>query len=143
MAPIQSGRPLFRPAHSYLIPILRYSRAGLLDGFALAHGLSRIAGDVDYLTGERLIATPFLSAFQVRDILPLDLKRLRRLIATNEIGTLEIKVRGANVAPETLRRQLGLHGERAATLLVFGGKGPVRAVLAERVSPSPAGRAPR
>ena len=138
MARIKGWLPLFRPAHSFSIPTLRCLRAGLLDGFALAHGLARVAGDVDYLTGERLIATPFLMAFQMRDVLPLDVKRLRRLIAMNEIGTLEIKVRGANVAPETLRRQLGLHGERVATLLVIGGKGPVRAVLAERVSPSPA-----
>ena len=83
-------------------------RAGLLDGFALEHGLARVADGVDYLTGERMISTPFLTAFQVLDVLPLDLKRLRRLIAKNEIGTLEIKVRGADVAPETLRRQLDL-----------------------------------
>ena len=40
--------------------------------------------------------------------LPLDLKRLRRLIAKNEIGTLEIKVRGVDIAPETLRRRFDL-----------------------------------
>ena len=111
-------------------------RAGLLDGFALEHGLARVADGVDYLTGEREIATPFVTAFHVLDILPLDLKRLRRLIAKNEIGTLEIKVRGADIAPETLRRQLDLGGERVASLLVIGGAGPVRAVLATRATPS-------
>ena len=111
-------------------------RAGLLDGFAVEHGLARVADGVDYLTGERMISTPFLTAFQVLDVLPLDLKRLRRLIAKNDIGTLEIKVRGADVAPETLRRELDLVGVRAASLLVFGGSGPVRAVLAQRAMPS-------
>jgi hypothetical protein len=118
-------------------------RAGLLDGFALAHDLSRVAADVDYLTGEQLTTTPFLAAFRVEELLPLDLKHLRRLMATNEIGTLEIKVRGADITPEKLRRQLDLRGERAATLLVIGGRGPVRAVLAERVSRSPIEQTPR
>jgi hypothetical protein len=111
-------------------------RAGLLDGFALEHGLGRVADGVDYLTGERMIATPFLTAFHVRDTLPLDLKRLKRLIAQREIGTLEIKVRGADVVPEVLRRQLDLRGGQSASLLVHGGTGPVRAVLAERTKPS-------
>jgi hypothetical protein len=107
-------------------------RAGLLDGFALEHGLGRVADGVDYLTGKQMIVTPFLTAFHVRDVLPLDLKRLKRLIAQHQIGMLEIKVRGADVAPEVLRRQLDLRGEKSASLLVYGGTGPVRAVLAER-----------
>jgi hypothetical protein len=111
-------------------------RAGLLDGFAVAHALARVADGVDYLTSERMTSTPFLTAFQVLDMLPLDLKRLRRLIAKNDIGTLEIKVRGADVAPETLRRQLELCGERTASLLVYGGSGPVRTVLAQKAMPS-------
>ena len=47
--------------------------------------------------------TPFLTPFHVRDVLPLDLKRLKRVIAGREIGTLEIKVRGADVTPEAIR----------------------------------------
>jgi THUMP domain-like/RNA cap guanine-N2 methyltransferase len=124
----QLGALIFDPDPALL-------RAGLLDGFALEHGLARVADGVDYLTGERMITTPFLSAFHVLDVLPLDLKRLRRLIAKNEIGTLEIKVRGADVAPETLRREFDLGGARAASLLVIGGSGPVRAVLAQRAVP--------
>jgi hypothetical protein len=121
------GSLIFDPDPSLL-------RAGLLDGFALEHGLARIADGVDYLTGERMISSPFLTAFQVLDVLPLDLKRLRRVIAKNEIGTLEIKVRGADCVPETLRRQLDLGGPRTASLLVFGGSGPIRAVLAQRAA---------
>ncbi len=129
-APVAStGAILYDPDPALL-------RAGLLDGFALAHGLARAADGVDYLTGDRMISTPFLAAFQVREELPLDLKRLRRLIAENDVGTLEIKVRGADIAPETLRRQLAPGGTRAATLIVIGGNGPVRAVLAQRVSAS-------
>ena len=109
-------------------------RADLLDGFALANQLARVANGVDYLTGTQKISTPFLTTFEVLDVYPLDLKRLRRLIAKNEIGVLEIKVRGVDIAPETLRRQLGLEGPRSASLLLIGGSGPVRAVLAHRAS---------
>ena len=82
-------------------------RAGLLDGFALAHGLARVADGVDYLTGERMISTPFLTAFHVQDVLPLDLKRLRTVIARNEIGTLEIKVQGRGCRAGELRAAAG------------------------------------
>jgi hypothetical protein len=109
-------------------------RASLLDGFALVHQLRRVAGGVDYLTGDSLVSTPFLNAFEVQDVVPLDLKRLRRMIVTNQIGTLEIKVRGVNITPEELRARIAPRGDRAATLLVIGGQGPVRAVLAQRAS---------
>ena len=121
------GALIFDPDPSIL-------RAGLLDAFALEHGIARVADDVDYLTGERLISSPFLTAFHVLEVLPLDLKHLKRLITKNEIGTLEIKVRGAVVAPEALRRQLDLGGAQTASLIVIGGSGPVRAVLAQRAS---------
>ncbi len=124
---LRSRRLIYDPDPSLL-------RAGLLDGFALAHGLARVADGVDYLTGEQLISTPFLTAFQVLEVSASGPQALRRLIAKNEIGTLEIKVRGVDIAPETLRRQLDLGGGRAASLLVVGGSGPVRAVLAQRAS---------
>ena len=109
-------------------------RAGLLDGFAREHQLYRLAEGVDYLTGEHLVTSPFLTPFQVREVSPLDLKALTRLIVKNEIGTLEIKVTGADITPEALREKLKPRGAQAATLLLIGGSGAVRAVLAQRVS---------
>jgi hypothetical protein len=109
-------------------------RARLLDGFAQAHGLARLADGVDYLTGDHMLLSPFVQPFHVLDVSPLDQKQLKRLLTRNRIGTLEIKVRGLNVAPETLRRQLDLSGDRTATLLLVGGTGPARAVLAQRAS---------
>jgi THUMP domain-like len=109
-------------------------RAGLLDGFACEHKLSRLADGVDYLTADHLVATPFLTAFELRDVSSLDLKTLKRLVGKHEIGTLEIKVRGADVTPEALRAKLKPRGGNAATLLVSGGRGSARAILAQRVS---------
>ncbi len=109
-------------------------RAGLLDGFARAHGLSRIADGVDYLTGPDRVETPFLAAFAVRDVSSMDPKHLRRMIERHRVGTLEIKVRGADVSPEALRARLKPRGEESATLLIVGGASPTRAVLAQRVN---------
>ena len=109
-------------------------RAGLLDGFACEHKLSRLADGVDYLTADHLVTSPFLAAFELTEISSLDLKAIKRLIVKHEIGTLEIKVRGAEVTPEALRAKLKPRGARAATLLIVGGRGAARAILAQRVS---------
>jgi hypothetical protein len=117
-------------------------RSGLLDSFAAAHGLGRLSAGVDYLTGDRLVATPFLSAFEVQSVHPLDLKRLRRMVAQNNLGPLEIKLRGLDLAPEMLRRQLQPCGSRSGTLILAGGHDKSVAILARHVgrslrSPSP------
>jgi hypothetical protein len=109
-------------------------RSGLLDGFALEHRLARLGHGVDYLTGDELVSTPFLTAFEVQDVAPLDLKRLRRMITKYDVGMLEIKVRGVQITPEHLRAQLSPRGTSGATLLIFGGIGPTQVVLAQRTS---------
>jgi hypothetical protein len=111
-------------------------RADLLDGFARRHGLSRIAEGVDYLTGPDPVATPFLAAFAVREAGSMDPKHLRRMIERHDVGPLEIKVRGVDIKPESLRARLKPRGSEPATLLIVGGPGTARAVLARRSSPA-------
>jgi len=107
-------------------------RSGLLDSFAAAHGLSRIAADIDYLTGDRLVDTPFLAPFAVQSVHHLDMKQLRRVVAEQDLGPMEIKMRGLDLAPETLRTQLRARGSHPATLILAGGVGPAIAILAQR-----------
>jgi THUMP domain-like/RNA cap guanine-N2 methyltransferase len=109
-------------------------RAGLLDRFARSHRLYRVAEGVDYLTGPERVETPFLSAFTVCDVSSLDLKHLRRMIERQDVGALEIKVRGVEITPESLRARLKPRGSESATLLVVGGPGPAQAVLGRRVT---------
>jgi hypothetical protein len=130
-----TGRAAVSPLSSLIYdPDPALLRAGLLDGFALEHRLARAGHGVDYLTGHEVVSTPFLTAFEVRDAAPLDLKRLRRMIAKHDIGTLEIKVRGVRITPEYLRRELSPRGSRQATLFIYGGVGPTQVVLAHRTS---------
>lgn len=107
-------------------------RAGLLDGFAAAHGLSRVAPGCDLLTGPNRVDSPFLAAFAVDESMPLDLKRLRRLVVDRNLGPLEIKTRGLDLTPEALRKALRPEGSTPATLLLVGGRGPSLALLARR-----------
>ena len=113
---------------SLLIRAPRAARAG----FARLHGLARVAEGVDYLTGPEPVDTSFLSAFAVREVSSLDLRHLRRMIQRHRVGTLEIKVRGIDIAPDALRTRLKPRGDVSATLLIIGGPGPARAVLARR-----------
>ncbi len=109
-------------------------RAGLLNSFAAAHGLARFAPGVDYLCGSEYQDSPFLAAFSVEAVLPLDLKRLRRELTMRGVGPLEIKTRGVSLRPEDVRARLRLTGGRPATLLLAGGSESPRAVIATRAS---------
>jgi hypothetical protein len=109
-------------------------RVGLLDGFAAAHGLSRFAAGIDYLTGQDRVESPFLAAFEVIDVLPLDLKALRRGLSARGLGLLEVKTRGLDLRPEAVRARLRPQGDLSATLLLAGGTEKARAILAKRPS---------
>ncbi len=106
-------------------------RSGLLDGFALEHGLCRVGPGLDLLTGPGAVTSPFLSPFEVLESLPADLKRLRRLVTDHDLGTLEIKTVGVDARPETLRPRLPLMGRGRATLFLLGGDRTL-ALLARR-----------
>ena len=111
-------------------PSLR--RAGLVDSFAVAHGLRRVAGGVDLLVGREPVTSPLLTTFEVVEELPIDLKRLKKAVAERSIGTLEIKVRGLDIRPEALRRDLKPSGDQSATLILFGGRDGSRAIVCRR-----------
>ena len=111
------------------------SRSGLLDAFAAAHGLRRCAAGVDFLTSPDLLDSPFLTALEVVEVFPLDLKVLKRMVAERRLGPLEIKPKGLDILPETLRNQLRPPGPNPGTLLLVGGRGSARAILARREKP--------
>jgi hypothetical protein len=108
-------------------------RSGLLDGFAASHGLGRIVAGVDLLTGSNRVESPFLASFEVVETFPLDLKLLRREVASRGLGPLEIKTRGLEQTPESYRSRLRPEGPNPATLILIAGHaGPSNAILARR-----------
>jgi len=108
-------------------------RSGLLHSFAQVHGLRRCGPSIDFLTSDTLVLSPFLAPFETQDVLPLDLKTLKRVVATKALGPLEIKVKGLDLRPESVRARLKPKGPNPATLLLMGGSGPGRAIVGRRV----------
>ncbi|OJW27034.1 MAG: hypothetical protein BGO49_23915 [Planctomycetales bacterium 71-10] len=123
VAPI--GRWLYEPD-----PAL--SRSGLLDSFARAHGLGRIAADLPYLAADEYLATPWLEAFEVLSVHPLDLKKLRKRIDAENLGPVQVKHRTTDLKPEAVRPLLCHRGESPAVLFLTAGAGPGRAIVARR-----------
>ena len=111
------------------------SRSGLLDSFARAHGLGRIAADLPYLTSDDFLATPWLEAFEVLEVHPLDLKKLRRLIDAQSLGPVQVKHKTTDLKPEALRPLLRSKGESPTVLFLTGGAGPGRAFVTRKSGP--------
>jgi hypothetical protein len=120
------GRYIFEPDAAVLA-------AGLTATLANEHGLEAITPGVAYLTADRPIVDLALARFQIREVLPLDLRRLRDVLRSRNIGTLEIKKRGVECEPEQLRRQLRPAGDASATLIVLPMAGRPIVILADRL----------
>jgi hypothetical protein len=119
------GSYLFEPDAAVLA-------AKLATTLAAEHRIARITAGIAYWTGDHPIDDPAMSCFKVCEVLPLDLKRVRELLAARQIGRLEIKKRGVDCQPEKIRRHLRLSGSRSGTLLVARIGGRVTAIVAQR-----------
>ncbi|TYB48509.1 THUMP-like domain-containing protein [Actinomadura chibensis] len=119
-----------------------------------AHLVGEVAASVDggladphiaYITSDALRPTPFASVYEVEDVVPFSVKRLRAELRRREVGVLTVKKRGSAVDVERLRRDLGFggrrpgHGAAELTLVVTRvGRDPV-ALLARPVPQAPPG----
>ena len=107
--------------------------AGLAATLAAEHRLLPIAPGVAYWTADEPVDDRALGCFEVGDVMPLDVKRLKAHLRGRGIGRLEIKKRGVDCQPEQLRRQLTLRGESAATLIVLPIGGRTTAIVCRRM----------
>ena len=127
--------PIAEPEEWIFTPDPALIRAGLVDGFALAHGLCRVAHQVDWLTGAE-VQSPFLARYRVLAKSTLDFKRLRRECQALGVFPETIRVRGLDLSPELVRQRMGSRSGRAVTLLLYaprGGQGKSQAILADRL----------
>lgn len=92
-----------------------------------------IAPQIAYLSSDAEISNPFIRGFEVLDEMAFDRKKLKSYLREQDIGTLEIKKRGADIVPEELRKELGLKGENSATLFVTRVGDSHRAILAKPI----------
>jgi hypothetical protein len=119
------GRYIYEPHAAVLA-------AGLWGDLATQRHLAAVDARIPYLVGDALIEDPLLAAFEVLEVLPLEIKRLKAALKSRKIGTLEIKKRGVDIDPEKLRRQLALDGQDSLTLLVTRRQNKSIAIFARR-----------
>jgi len=112
-------------------------RSRLIGDLARSLGAHALDEHIAYLSADEHAPTPFADTFRVLEVLPLDPKKISRVLADRQVGTLEIKKRGVDVDPATFRTKLRLSGPESATLLLMrlgsGASSRRIAVLAERV----------
>ncbi|AJT66355.1 hypothetical protein T261_4716 [Streptomyces lydicus] len=73
---------------------------------------------IAYITADELTPTPYATAYQITDVLPFNVKKLRALLRERGIGIAEIKKRGSAVSPEELRKKLRLEGVNSCTIIL-------------------------
>jgi SAM-dependent methyltransferase len=112
------------------------------DAVVRAHLIGDLARSIDgvlldattaYLTSDRLVETPFAHAFEVRDVMPFSLKRLRSALRDRDVGGVTIMKRGSAVDVEALRRDLRLKGTTQAVVVLALIAGKHHAVIADAV----------
>ncbi len=121
----QLGQYLYDPDSAVLA-------ANLLGELANQHGLAALVPSGAYLTSDHPIDHPLLARFIVLEQIPLRIKPLAKYLSSCDIGSVEIKKRGVNLNPSTLRRQLKLRGSQSATLILARLGQREVAILAQR-----------
>jgi SAM-dependent methyltransferase len=92
-----------------------------------AHLVAEVAAELDgrlidptiaYVTCDEAQFTPFATGYEITDVLPFHLKRLRALLRERQVGVATIKKRGSAVEPDELRKKLRLDGPNACTVFL-------------------------
>ncbi|HEY1065056.1 MAG TPA: class I SAM-dependent methyltransferase [Pirellulales bacterium] len=90
--------------------------------------------DAMYLTSENFRDDPLGDWFEVQDVLPLDVKKLKAYFRERNVGRLELKTRGADVKLDDLSKRLGLPGGgELLTMIAARTSHGVKAAIARRV----------
>jgi hypothetical protein len=106
-------------------------RSGLVTALAAGVRGHLIDRKIAYVSGDEAFHTPFARSYRVVEELPYREKQLRAALRERRIGTLTIKKRGVDVAPEQLRQRLGLAGNEAGTIVLTRVAGEGTALLVE------------
>ncbi|WP_240197073.1 class I SAM-dependent methyltransferase [Nonomuraea lactucae] len=98
------------------------------DGAAIrAHLVGEVAGMVGgrlpdpmiaYITGDEPVDTPWAARYEVLDVLPFSLKRLRAALRERRVGNVTIKKRASAVDIERLRADLRLSGDKSVVVIL-------------------------
>ncbi|MFE9422147.1 methyltransferase domain-containing protein [Kitasatospora sp. NPDC006697] len=105
------GRYLYEPDGAVI-------RAHMVAEVAERVGGTLIDPMIAYVTSDTLVHTPYAHAYELTDVLPYQVKRLKALLRERAVGTVVIKKRGMAITPEELRRQLKPSGPNSLTVIL-------------------------
>ena len=108
-------------------------RSGMLAQLARRVGAGIVSPSIAYLTGDDLPASPFYDRFEVLEVTNLRAKAISAALRTLDVGSVEIKKRGADIDPEALRKSLKLSGVGQATVIATRVDGRHRAIVCRRL----------
>lgn len=132
--------PVSRPLRYLYEPDGAVVRSHLVAEAAQAVDGALLDPDIAYLTSDSLVRTPLCRVYEVHEVMPFSLKRLRAALRERGVGTVTIKKRGSAVDVERLRRDLRLNGpESAVVVLTRFGSRPYCLLCAE-VGPDTGGQ---
>jgi len=92
-----------------------------------AHLVAEVAAQVNgvladpqiaYITSDTLRETPFARAYEIEEVMPFALKRLRAELRRRSVGSLTLKKRGSAVDLDRLHRDLKPSGPEALTVVL-------------------------
>ncbi|MEU5973539.1 class I SAM-dependent methyltransferase [Streptomyces sp. NPDC047315] len=106
------GRYLYEPDGAVVRAHLVAEVAAELPGGGL------VDETIAYVTADGLRALPYATAYEITDVLPFNLKKLKALLRERGVGVLTVKKRGSAVEPEELRRKVKPQGPNAATVFL-------------------------
>ncbi|QNS04614.1 THUMP-like domain-containing protein [Streptomyces xanthii] len=113
--------PEVRPVGRYLYePDGAVIRAHLVAEVAEEVGGGLLDETIAYVTADELHDTAYAAAYEITDLLPFNVKKLKALLREREVGVLTVKKRGSAVEPEELRRKVmpKPFGKGAATVFL-------------------------
>jgi SAM-dependent methyltransferase len=107
------------PVGRYLVePDGAVIRAGLVAELADLVDGRLVDPTIAYVTTDVAPVTLYGTSYEVTDVLPFGVKRLRGLLRERGVGRMTVKKRGTAVTPEELRRRLRLRGDAEATVVL-------------------------
>ncbi len=105
-------------------------RSHLVAEFADSVGGRLADPTIAYVYADAFTPTPLGRGYEILDVMPFSLKRLRIELRTRGIGRLTIKKRGSALEPSQLRRDLRLSGTNELTIILTRVAGAPTVLLA-------------
>ncbi|MEU8581573.1 THUMP-like domain-containing protein [Streptomyces abikoensis] len=112
--------PAVRPVGRYLYePDGAVIRAHLVAEAAAELGDGGLIDEtIAYVTSDELRDSAYAAAYEITDVLPFNLKKLKAIVRERGIGVAVIKKRGSAVEPEELRKKLKLAGANSCVIVL-------------------------